>query len=202
VVRRLGHPGTVLIVPFRDGGRQSAPWTAGDGKAAGARLEELLRRHRGSVTDLLEQLAGEPVDADIRAQSHEEAQAGNPLGLAPGTDLMGRAVLLRGRVSSREFVYAEASIATGRLPAPVVHRLEHTRDPIGRVLDGSGLPISRVPLSGRATPSRAEEPIHSALATAVLSRRYCILVGTARAFAVDEWFLDPVAEAADLRSPR
>jgi chorismate-pyruvate lyase len=167
-----------------------------------AGLPLVLKHNSGWVTDLLERLAGEPVDADIRVQSRGPALDGDPLGLAAGREVVQRAVLLRGRVSGRDYVYAETSIDPTTIPTSVGRRLEQTRDPIGRVLRDHGLAVGRQPLPGPATASHADAPTAALLTAAVFSRRYRILVGGIPAFAVDEWFLHTVAEALGNQSSR
>jgi chorismate--pyruvate lyase len=163
-------------------------------RSGDARLAAVLSGHAGTVTDLLEQRAGEPVEADVRAQWRSPARPGNPLELDTGEELVQRAVVLRGRRSGRAYVYAESSIATARLPASVGRRLEETSDPIGRVLDDHHLAVRREPLAGPARAAHADDVAAELLAGAPWSRRYRILLGTAPAFAVDEWFLQPAAD--------
>jgi chorismate-pyruvate lyase len=170
-------PGTVLSVPTDARG-----------------LPLVLERHPGSVTELLERLAGEPVDADIRRQTRGPAPTGEPLGLPAGSEVVERAVLLRGRVTSRDYVYAETLIAPASIPTSVDRRLEQTRDPIGRVLGNHGLVIRRQPLPGPVAVAHADAPTAALLTTAVFSRRYRILIRGIPAFAVNEWFLDAVAD--------
>jgi chorismate-pyruvate lyase len=157
-------------------------------------LRLILGRNPGSVTDLLERLAGEPVDADIRSQSRAAASDGEPLGLAVGSEVVQRAVVLRGRMTGRHYVYAETLIAPATIPTSVGLRLEQTRDPIGRVLSDHGLVVGRQPLPGPAVASRADAPTEL-LTKAVFSRRYRILIDGIPAFAVNEWFLHAVADA-------
>ncbi|HEV3280439.1 MAG TPA: chorismate pyruvate-lyase family protein [Acidimicrobiales bacterium] len=160
-----------------------------------SRLPLVLRRNPGSVTDLLERLAGEPVDADIRSQSRAAAADTEPLELAAGSEVVERAVVLRGRMTGRDYVYAETLIAPATIPTSVSRRLEQTRDPIGRVLSDHGLVVGRQPLPGPAVAARADIATAALLTAAVFSRRYRILIGEIPAFAVNEWFLHTVADA-------
>src|SRR5665213_4238313 len=63
-----------------------------------------LQRSKGTVTDFLEQLAGEPIDADILSQKTGSAGKDNLLGLESDAELIYRTVLLPGRRSGRHFV--------------------------------------------------------------------------------------------------
>lgn len=165
-----------------------------------AGLAVVVSRHRGSVTELLQQLAGEPVDADVRAQWSAPAARDNPLGLDAGADMVRRTVVLRGRNTGRAFVYAESAIAPARIPPPVRRRLEQSRDPIGRILTEHLLTGQRELLPDPASADYADATIARQLAAAPLSRRYRIVLGTGPAFAVDEWFLPAAAVALARRS--
>src|SRR5450631_1841652 len=107
-----------------------------------------LQHSKGTVTDFLEHLAGEPIDADILSQNAGPAGPDNSLGLGSDAELIRRTVLLTGRISGRGFVYAESAIAVERLPASARRRLESSRDPIGRVFTKHRLEIRWQPLVG------------------------------------------------------
>lgn len=154
-----------------------------------------LSRSRGTVTEFLETLAGERIDADVVSQRAEPAGDNNPLGLRPDAQLLRRAVLLIGRTSGRAFVYAESAIALGRLPDGVRHRLEQSRDPIGRVLLDHHLRIRREPLAGPFVAAPIGGEIATLLRGASLSRRYRIRIAGEAAIVVSEWFLGAVTEA-------
>jgi chorismate-pyruvate lyase len=155
-----------------------------------------LSRSRGTVTEFLETLAGERIDADVVSQRAEPAGHDNPLGLGPDAGLLlRRAVLLIGRTSGRPFVYAESTIALGRLPEGVRHRLEQSRDPIGRVLLDHHLRIRREPLAGPLVAPSIGGEIASLVRGASLSRRYRIRIADEPAIVVSEWFLGAVTEA-------
>ena len=59
-------------------------------------LAAALQRSPGTVTDFLERVAGEPIDADVRSQRAGPARRDNQLGLAAGAELLYRSVLLVG----------------------------------------------------------------------------------------------------------
>ena len=111
-------------------------------------LLSALQRAQGTVTEFLEDMAGEPIDADILTQNPGPAGNDNSLRIEPDAALIRRNVLLTGRTSGRRYVYAESAIAAGRLPASAQRRLESSRDPIGRVLTAHRLEVLREPLAG------------------------------------------------------
>ena len=108
------------------------------GPALGAALEA----SGGTVTQFLEHLAGEPVDADILAQGTEPAGFDDVLGLEPGAPLLRREVLLTGRDTGRRFVYAESAIAADRLPALLEPVPQGGGEPVG---GDSGLGVDEPP---------------------------------------------------------
>jgi chorismate-pyruvate lyase len=160
-----------------------------------AKLLTSLHHATGTVTEFLEHLAGESIDADILSQSTGPAGYDNSLGLESDAELIRRIVLLTGRSSGRRYVYAESAIAVGRLPAPARRRLESSRDPIGRVLAKYRLEVRREPLPGLVVAEGNTAKIIDLLDRAALSRRYRITLGSGPAIVVSEWFLQTVPEA-------
>jgi chorismate-pyruvate lyase len=154
-----------------------------------------LQRAKGTVTEFLEHLAGEPIDADILSQIAGPAGHDNSLGLESDTELVRRTVLLTGRISGRRFVYAESAIAMERLPTSARRRLESSRDPIGRVLAMHRLEVRREPVAGPVVAVGNTARIIDLLDKAALSRRYRITLGSDPAIVVSEWFLQTVPEA-------
>jgi chorismate-pyruvate lyase len=166
-----------------------------------AELLTALQRAKGTVTEFLEHLAGEPIDADILSQNAGPAGNDNSLGLESDAELIRRTVLLTGRISGRRFVYAESAIAVERLPASARRRLESSRDPIGRVLTKHRLEVRREPLPGLVVAVGNTARIIDLLDRAALSRRYRITLGSDPAIVVSEWFLQTVPEALTSRTP-
>ncbi len=168
-------------------------------RALEAELAAAARALPGTVTDYLEVLAGEPVDAEVMSRCHVGAPVDNVFGLPAGADLVRRTALLKGRGSGRAFVYAGSTLAVERLPATVLRRLEMSREPIGRVLADHGLEMAREPVGDPPTPSPVGARVVAALGGAVLSRRYRIAVGGEIAIDVSEWFLRATGDAVDGR---
>jgi len=166
-----------------------------------AELLTALQRAKGTVTEFLEHLAGEPIDAEILSQNTGPAGNDNSLGLESDAELIRRTVLLTGRISGRRFVYAESAIAVERLPASARRRLESSRDPIGRVLTKHRLEVRREPLPGLVVAVGNTARIIDLLDRAALSRRYRITLGSDPAIVVSEWFLQTVPEALTSRTP-
>jgi chorismate-pyruvate lyase len=162
-----------------------------------------LAHGTGTVTELLEHLAREPIEADILHQQAVPAGIDSPLGLAVGTRTMHRAVLLTGRTTRRVFVYAESVIASDRLPPSACLRLETSRDPIGRVLVDHHLNVDRQWLGTVEGVEHPDQRVTALIGRAVQSRRYRITIDRLPAMIVSEWFLPSVSDALaeHLRTP-
>jgi chorismate-pyruvate lyase len=161
-----------------------------------------LERSRGTVTEFLERLAGEPIDADILSQSTGTAGNDNLLQLESEAELVRRIVLLTGRISGRRFVYAESAIAVDRLPVSARLRLESSQDPIGRVLTNHHLEVRREPLAGPVVATGETPRIIDLLDEAALSRRYRITLGSGPAIVVSEWFLKAIPRLPPTPNPQ
>ncbi len=151
-----------------------------------------------TVTELLEDLCGEPICADrIRHQSGI-ADAQCPLGLEVGAALIRRAVLLCGRHTAKPYLYAESRIACDRLPEKVCAQLGHTDTPIGRALAECSLGFNREPLGEpNGPPTDADAHVIDLIRRAGFKRAYLIVIDRVPVIAVDEWFLPAALDAWD-----
>ncbi len=162
-----------------------------------------LAQGTATVTELLEHLAGEPIEADILHQREVPAGADNLLSLPVTARTVHRTVLLTGGTTGRVFVYAESVIATGRLPPAACLRLETSRDPIGRVLVDHHLDVDRRWLGPAEVVEDPDERVAPLIGRAVQSRRYRITIDGRPAMIISEWFLPSVSDALaeHLRTP-
>jgi chorismate-pyruvate lyase len=152
-------------------------------------LRVALDRTSGSVTDFLEQLVGERIDAHTHHHDIVEAHNANGLRVEEGEPLLHRAATLQGRTSGRSYVYAESVIAVGRLPARFYNHLETSTDPIGRILDEMGIAVTRecvVASDGSVIP-RPNSDID--FGGYLLARTYRIDSEHAPVMMITEWFL-------------
>jgi chorismate-pyruvate lyase len=162
----------------------------------------LLRDNPDTVTHLLEERTGEPLEADVVRQYSQPADARNPFGLEAGQTVTHRIAVLRGGVTMVPYVYAESAFVPARLPEAVRARLEQTKDPIGRILAAHGLVHAReddvsfapnTPLAlDAATPGPS--PI-------VWSRAYRLTIDDLPVFAICEWFFRSVQTALERAMP-
>lgn len=98
-------------------------------------LQRVLLTTDGTVTNVLEALSGEAVALVKLSQSYDLSPADDPdLCTADGEGLIRRRILLRGRSSGRNYVYAESVVMMNRLHPGLCHDLVETDNPIGKLL--------------------------------------------------------------------
>jgi chorismate-pyruvate lyase len=152
-------------------------------------LRAALENTSGTVTNFLEQLVGESIDAQAHHHDIIGAPTSNDLMVAEGEPLLHRAATLRGRISGSSYVYAESVIVTSRLPTRFRLRLESSIDPIGRILDEMGIAVTRekpVELPGFdvSRPNGA-----MSVGDYLLARTYRIDSERSPVMVITEWFL-------------
>jgi chorismate lyase len=153
-------------------------------------LRAALDGTSGTVTDFLEQLVGEGIDAHARHHEMTGAHTSDDLRVEDSEPLLHRAATLRGRISGSSYVYAESLIVTSRLPTGFCHRLETSIDPIGRILDEVGITVTREDL---VEPDRfiVSQPwnVDVAAGDYLLARTYRIDSEQTPMMIITEWFL-------------
>lgn len=152
-------------------------------------LREALESTSGTVTNFLEQLVGESIDAEAHHQDIIAAPPSNHLGVAPGEPLLQRAATLRGRRTRASYVYAESIIVTSRLPTTFCLRLESSIDPIGRILDEMGIAVTRKNLTDSDGSVVCRPTGAIKLGDYLLARTYRIDSGQTPLMVITEWFL-------------
>ena len=141
------------------------------------------------MTNFLEQLVGEGIDAEVHHHHMIVAPTSNDLEVAEGEPLLERAATLRGRQSGSPYVYAKSVIVTNRLPMSFCLRLEASIDPIGRILNEMGIATTRTDLvepCGFAF-SRPNEAMK--IGDCLLIRTYRIDSEQTPLMVITEWFL-------------
>lgn len=152
-------------------------------------LRAALDRTSGTVTDFLEQLVGEKIDAHIQHHDIVEAHNANGLRVGEGEPLLHRAATLQGRTSGCSYVYAESVIAVRRLPTTFCKQLETSTDPIGRILDEMGIAVTR---EGVGEPDGFFIPRPNGdvnVSDYLLARTYRIDCADTPVMIITEWFL-------------
>jgi len=153
-------------------------------------IEAALARTNGTVTAFLEQLVGEPIDADERCHTITHAGELNSLQVPVGHPLLKRTVVLRGRSSAKSYVYAESWLVQERLPAVFLRRLETSAHPIGRILTEEDIAFTRVQLPPPdARPAFVEGDVPATATDWAFARKYRIDVSATPVMLIVEWFL-------------
>lgn len=158
---------------------------------------ELALEQAVTVTALVEDLVGEPIDAHDRRQVMIPAGAENRLGVAASDELLRRSAVLRGRWSQRRYLEVESLIVPGRLPEAFFRALEAGNDPIGRILAREKIVFTRTPLPAPQLANAHRGASSATTSEPLLARSYRIEVDTVPVMVVAEWFL--VALEAFLR---
>jgi chorismate lyase len=148
-----------------------------------------LESTSGTVTNFLEELVGESIDAEALRHDIIGAPTSNNLGVAPGEPLLQRTATLRGRISGSSYVYAESVIVTSRLPAGFCLRLESSFDPIGRILEEMGIAVTRENLAEPHLFDPTRPDATAKVGDYLLARTYRIDSGQTPLMVISEWFL-------------
>jgi chorismate-pyruvate lyase len=146
-----------------------------------------LDRTSGTVTEFLEQLVGEKIDAHSHHHDIVEARNANGLRVEEGEPLLHRAATLRGRTSGCPYVYAESVIVVGRLPTGFRNRLETSSDPIGRILGEMGIAVTRQGVGEPDVVPRQNSDVK--VGDHLLARTYRIDSEQTPVMIITEWFL-------------
>ena len=97
-------------------------------------LQQVLLVTDGTLTNLLELYTGESIHVVKLAEVLRPAeQAQGLLKLAEDQPVMARTVVLQGRTSQRNWLYAESLIVPERLDPHFQARLLHSHEPIGKL---------------------------------------------------------------------
>jgi chorismate-pyruvate lyase len=157
---------------------------------------EFLLESTGMVTELLEALFNEPIDAERIMHESLRAGAKNMFNLDEGHEILHRAAVLRGRVTGVRYLYAESLIASERLPETVTAQLWDTDTPLGRALVAGGLVFRRRMLGeARGNPMNFDEQLLTLIRSVDAKRSYQILIDDVTVATVAEWFLPAALDA-------
>jgi chorismate-pyruvate lyase len=98
-------------------------------------FQRILLVTDGTVTDVLEAYANEPIRVVKLNQSFDSVDAEKPeLDLPPSGRLLRRTVLLQGALSGQNFLFAESAITPDGLAREIVDGLVGSDKPVGRLL--------------------------------------------------------------------
>jgi chorismate--pyruvate lyase len=155
---------------------------------------QILLATNGTLTRILGIVAHDEIVVDVVNQQVHQVAAGRPTWQhLPGSRILQREVLLKGRSSGRRFVAAESLIAVDLLPADITAGLTATDSPIGEIMAASRLETFKEPaevwtgeLPGWLTSAGCQDPRRK-----TVSRRYRIIAGGQPVMVITEYFLEP-----------
>jgi len=153
-------------------------------------LARVLATTDGTVTDLLEAWANEPVTIRRLAQRRGElSRQVVDLDAGAGVSVLRREVVLCGERTGSPLLYAESLIVLDRIPRVVAEGLLVRRTPIGRLLRESGLETYRELLNlGILTFQALAASFAKRTDDLVVSRTYRIIAGARPLMLINERF--------------
>lgn len=158
-------------------------------------LQNILLRTDGTVTELLEYLSREPIVIDKIYQELERELASLPIAhrdCVNATDLpaLVRKILLQGKRTRKNHIYAESTILLNNLPRPFRDELLYTRTPIGKLWSKHKLETYKTDFV--ATKERADRTIAQYLeipfGSDLLSRTYSVYSCGLKSMVITEKF--------------
>jgi len=162
------------------------------------RFQRMLLGTDGTVTHMLEAYADEPVEVVKLLQEVDTAEGVDPaLDVAPDDKVLRRRVVLRGRRSGRNLLYAEALVAIARVAPDLVDGLLATERPIGVLLAEGRTETFREILRVDREPAGALAQLFGiGAADDLIWRTYRILMGRRPVMVITEKF--PASSFRDL----
>lgn len=141
------------------------------------RFQRILLGTDGTVTHILEAYAGEPIEVvKLLHERGAPSEVDADLDVDGNDEVLRRQVLLRGRHSRRNLLYAEAVVALGRVEAAFLEGLVTTDKPIGVLLAERRTETFREILHvGRERAGAVGTHFGLEESAAVISRRYRIV---------------------------
>jgi len=98
-------------------------------------FQRILLTTDGTVTEILEAQLWEAIHIVKIDQGIFDADTAIPyLDIGPGTQVMMRKVMLRGKYSHKNYIYAESILVPDRLPDVIREALMETQKPIGQLI--------------------------------------------------------------------
>lgn len=97
-------------------------------------LQKILLTTDGTVTDILEAYGSELMQ--VVKLSETKTKIGRDIDemmLKKGSDVIERKILLRGKISRKNYIYAESILSLDRLEVPFREELLKTKTPIGKI---------------------------------------------------------------------
>lgn len=142
-------------------------------------FQRILLTTDGTVTHILEAYLFEQIQViKLSEKSIELKQDVPAMELTKGAEVVNRKVLLRGRISRRNFIYAESILVPDRLDPSFRDNLLNTKVPIGRLWFERRVPtFKEIVDSGKEPANVLANYFDIAPEDSMLFRTYCVASG-------------------------
>ena len=140
-------------------------------------FQRILLTTDGTVTNTLEAYLFEPIQVvKLSEKLTSVSQDVSFIQLKQGEEVIDRKILLRGKLSGRNFLYAESIIVTDRLDKKFREELLTTKNPIGKVwLDQKIETFKEIVDSGKEPANGLAEYFNIEREEKMIFRTYCVL---------------------------
>lgn len=139
-------------------------------------FERILLTTDGTVTDMLEAYFFEQIQLVKLSEQLVKLEQDLPeLDLAKGSEAMERKILLQGKISRRNYIYAESILALDRLDEQFREELLQTKTPIGKIwLEQKVETFKEIIDTGKQPANGLCSYFNISEADPVLFRTYCV----------------------------
>jgi chorismate-pyruvate lyase len=154
-------------------------------------FQRILLTTDGTVTHILEAYLYEQIQVvKISEQLITLTQDIPVMDLAAGAEVIARKIFLKGRISRRNFIYAESILVPDRLNEKFRHELLHTKTPIGKIwFENRVETFKEIVTSGKEPMnSFAQQFSDTEATTNFLFRTYCVYSNGAPTMMITEKF--------------
>ena len=158
-------------------------------------IQKILLMTDGTVTELLEYLSQEPIVIEKVYQKLEGDLCGVPdehvSSIQPGvSQVLIRKIILKGKITRKNYIYAESTILVDCLPSDFRNELINTKTPIGKLWSKHRLETYKTDFVAIKEKPTAQIASHLSipLDTDVLSRTYCVYSCGEKSMVITEKF--------------
>lgn len=153
-------------------------------------FQRILLTTDGTVTHMLEAYLFEQIQVvKLSEQLISVSQDIEPMELIKGTDVIVRKIFLRGRISRRNFIYAESIVVPERLEENFRKELLETKTPIGKIwLEQRVETFKEIIDSGKEPASELASDFKINPQENILFRTYCVFTNQKPTMMITEKF--------------
>jgi chorismate-pyruvate lyase len=153
-------------------------------------FQRILLTTDGTVTHMLEAYLFEQIQVvKLSEQLISVSQDIEPMELIKGTDVIVRKIFLRGRISRRNFIYAESIVVPERLNENFRKELLETKTPIGKIwLEQRVETFKEIIDSGKEPANDLADDFKISPQESILFRTYCVFTSQKPTMMITEKF--------------